>query len=149
MAREDMALRLDETSSTVDTIQHDRAWHDRPKRCMVSQVRWREEHRNRVIRSVEWEDVRNVILPRRMLLIVIFLIRWTQHVGIVGGRATGSNFVEQPFQYHGFLNRQSSCCIREQELVDPLGRRLELSLLEFRSGGSSNTLGHTRCKAST
>ena len=73
----------------------------------------------------------------------------TQHVGIVGGRATGSKFVEQPFQYHGLLNRQNSCCFPEQELVDPLGRRLQLSLLEFRSGGSSNTLGHTRCKAST
>ena len=29
----------------------------------------------------------------------------TQHVGVVSGRATGSNFVEQPFQYHGSLNR--------------------------------------------
>ena len=57
--------------------------------------------------------------------------------------------VEQPFQYHCLLNRQSWCCFREQELVDPLGRRLELSLSEFRRGGSSNNLGHTRSKAST
>ena len=62
--------------------------------------------------------------------------------------------VEQPFQYHGLWNRQSECCFREQELVDPLGRRLELSLSspereEFRSSGVSNTLGHTRSKAST
>ena len=53
---------------------------------MVSQVRWREEHRNRVIRSVVVEDVRNVILPRRMLLIVCFffdslMLMETQHVG--------------------------------------------------------------------
>ena len=100
---------------------------------MVSQVRWREEHRNRVIRSVVVEDVRNVILPRRMLLIVCFffdslMLMETQHVGIVGGRATGSKFVEQPFQYHGLLNRQNSCCFPEQELVDPLGRRLQLCL---------------------
>ena len=51
----------------------------------------------------------------------------------------------EPFQYHGLLNRHSQCCFREQELVDPLGRRLELSLSslereEFRSSGASNTL---------
>ena len=62
--------------------------------------------------------------------------------------------VEQPFQYHGLLNRQSWCCFREQELVDPLSRRLELSLSspereEIRSSGASNTFGHTRSKAST
>ena len=54
--------------------------------------------------------------------------------------------VEQPFQYHGLLNRQSQCCFRE--LVDPLGRCLEMSPSspereDFRSGGSSNTFGHT------
>ena len=52
----------------------------------------------------------------------------------------------EPFQYHGLLNRHSQCCFRE--LVDPLGRRLEKSLSslereDFRSGGSSNTPGHT------
>ena len=77
-----------------------------------------------------------------------------EHVGIVSGRATGSNMVEQPFQYHGLLNRQSQCCFREQELVDPFCRRLELSLSspereEFRGSGASNTFGHTRSKAST
>ena len=71
-----------------------------------------------------------------------------ERVGIASGRARGSNLVEQPFQCHGLLIRQSWCCFREQEHIDPLGRRLELSLSEFRSGGSSSNFGHTRSKAS-
>ena len=51
-----------------------------------------------------------------------------EHVGIASGRATGSNLVKQPFQYHGLLIGQSWCCFREQKHVDPVGRRLELSL---------------------
>ena len=81
---------------------------------------WREEYKNRVIQSVIWEDTRNVIVPRRMSFIefcsettlnsffhiLFFNLGWEkEHVGIVSGRATGSNFVNQPFQYHGLLNR--------------------------------------------
>ena len=59
----------------------------------------------------------------------------------------------EPFQYHGLWNRQSWCCFREQELVDPLGRLSRCLYLlgkgDFRSGGSSNTTGHTLSTAST
>ena len=82
--------------------------------------RWREQYKNRVIQSVIWEDTRNVIVPRRMSLIefcsettlnsffhiLFFNLGWEkEHVGIVSGRATGSNFVNQPCQCQSLLNR--------------------------------------------
>ena len=59
------------------------------------------------------------------------------------GRATGCNSLEQPFQYHGLLNRLSQCLPSEPANVDSLDRSLKLSPClrqEFGNFGASLTL---------
>ena len=87
---------------------------------MTLKWRWREQYKNRVVQPVIDEDIRNVIVPRRMSLsefcsettlnsffhILFCNLGWDkEHVGIVSGRATGSNLVNQPCQCHSLLNR--------------------------------------------
>ena len=52
-----------------------------------------------------------------------------EHVCIVSGRATGCNSVEQPFHYHGLLNRLTWCFCGEPGTYIDLGRSLELSVV--------------------
>ena len=68
MAREYMALRLEETSSTVDTMQHVVA-----SQSVTRQTKTLHGIKGEMARTVQepcertvvWEDVRNVILPKR------------------------------------------------------------------------------------
>ena len=48
-------------------------------------------------------------------ILCAILVGTLEHVRIVSGCATGSNLMEQPFQYHSLLNRESWCFCGEQK----------------------------------
>ena len=72
MARQDMASSLEETSRTVDSVQCVGARNERYttalERWMTLKLNWRKQNKNRLIRSVLWENIRNFTLPPRMSL---------------------------------------------------------------------------------
>ena len=114
-----MALGLEETSRTVDTIQHVVA-----RQSVTRQTKTLHGIKGEIARSVQEPcdtnsygrgrqkchssaaHVIELFLNSLLTNMVYNLDGDREDVGIVSGRMAGSKMVE-PFQYHGFLNGSS------------------------------------------